>query len=788
MRPMKAILCAMPARQPQHHPKEIDPLSGLTSREARSRLERDGPNDIAKDGHHPWAAFFSHFWSPVPWLLEAAFALELLLGNGIDAGIIAALLIFNALLSFSQERRAAMALTLLRHRLHVIARVLRDGRWHTIPAREIVTGDSVFLRAGDLVPADIRIGSGGASVDESSLTGEAMSVEKARDAILFAGSILRRGEARGEVIATGGRTSFGKTAELIRTAASPGHLERMILSLVRRLLVFDILVIAVVAAIAFARGMTAMEIIPFALILLIAAIPVALPATYTLAGTLGALALVRKGVLVTRLSAIEDAAAMDTLLSDKTGTITENSLEVSSVQPLGQHQEADVLQYASLSCEAEGTDSIDVAILAAAKRRKIPHLYERMKFIPFDPQTKRSEATVRDGSRTLRIIKGAPGVIAALAGVPDSLGGHVERLGRDGSRVLAVAIGQGRQWDIIGLIALHDPPRSDAGRFIGALHSLGIRVLMVTGDGIATAKAVAARVGITGGACSGNDLQEKRIATDCAVFARVLPEQKFQLAKQMQRDGRIVGMTGDGINDAPALRQAEVGIAVADATDIAKASASIVLTEPGLGGVLESVRTGRRISRRMRTYTLNKIVKTLLIALLLSIGFAATGIFALTPRLMLLLLFTNDVVTMSLASDQAAVPMRPDRWTVRSLFSMALWIAATWLLFSLGAFFTFLPLPLSVPQVQTAMFVLLVLIGQATVYLVRTDAHLWSDRPGRWLLAGSLSDAVIVSVLAVGGILMAAIPVSLLLSIVLAVCVYMVLLDFLKTGLFIHRP
>ncbi len=760
--------------------------AGLTGAEAAARLRQHGPNAVPEARPHPWRVLLGKFWSPVPWMLEATVVLQLALGKTDEAVVIAILLFFNALLSFFQESRANRALALLRQRLSVTARVLRDGRWQTITAQELVPGDVVHVRLGDLAPADIRLTEGAVLLDQSALTGESLPVEAGAGATVYAGSTVRRGEATGEITATGAHTYFGRTAELVRLAKTESHLTQLILRIVRYLITLDVVLIVALFIYAIATGLALHDLLPFALILLVASVPVALPATFTLAQAFGAQALARRGVLVTRLSAIEEAAAMDVLASDKTGTLTENRLTVARLAPLAPHDEAQLLRLAALACDEATQDPIDLAILEAARSRAVlADPPERVQFIPFDPATKRSEAVYRDNGE-LRVVKGAVRTVAALVpGAPD-LDRDMEQLAAGGYRVLAVAAGRDAL-RLVGLVALEDPPRPDSAALVQSLKAFGVRVVMVTGDALSTARAVAARLGLGERACAPEALRqgEGDPTLNCDVFARVLPEDKFHLVKKLQRAGHVTGMTGDGVNDSPALKQAEVGIAVANATDVAKAAASLVLTNPGLSDVVAAIEESRRIYRRMLTYTLNKIVKTIEIALFLSVGVMLTGVFVVTPLLIVLLLFTNDFVTMSIATDHAEPAAQPIRWDVRRLVLVATVLAALVLVLSFSVFFVgreLLRLPL--PPLQTLIFLMLVFTGQGNVYLVRTSRHFWQSRPNRWLLLASMLDIVVVCVLATHGILMAALSPALVAGLLATVSIYLVLLDFIKVRLF----
>ncbi len=765
------------------------PPSGLSGEEAARRLAQYGPNSVAEEKPHPLLAFLGKFWAPVPWMLEATVVLELVLGKFPEAIVIGALLLFNALLSLVQERRAQSALAVLRQHLTVQTRVLRDGAWKPVAAADLVPGDVIHLRMGDLVPADVRLGEGQIEMDQSALTGESAPVDGGPGATAFAGAVVKRGEATGEVTATGPRSKFGKTAELVRTAKTVSHLESTIFSIVKYLIIADATLVVLVSLYALHAGLSWHVLLPFALILLVASVPVALPATFTLGTALGAADLARHGVLSTRLSAIEEAAAMTVLASDKTGTITLNQLSLAAMHAYAPHGEEELLRWGMWASEEATQDPLDMAILKAGRERNVQAQGERLHFTPFDPATKRSEALVRlpDG-RTLRVVKGAAGTIAALVGPGTDLQDEVAKMASKGCRVLAVAAGPpDGPMEVGGLLGLQDPPRPDARALIQHLRDLGVRVLMVTGDDPLTAQSVAGQVGIEGAACSAEGLRGRVTAEILQgdIFAGVFPEDKFHLVKALQAEGHVVGMTGDGVNDAPALRQAEVGIAVSSATDVAKAAASLVLTTPGLGNIVDAVQTSRRIYQRMLTYTLNKIIKTFQIALFLSLGLVIAKVLVLTPMLIVLLLFANDFVTMSITTDHVTFAKKPDRWAIRPLMLAASALAVPLLLFSLGLFYAFsawMHLPL--PQVQTLMFLMLTFTGQGTVYLVRERHHFWHSMPSRWMLGSTLVDVAAVSVMAAVGILMAAVPWTLVALTFGATAAFLFLMDFLKIGIF----
>ena len=762
-------------------------LHGLTSAEAATRLRQSGPNAVPDAKRHPLLAVPGKFWAPVPWMLEATIVLELILGKHTEAVVIGVLLIFNAALSALQEHKAQNALAVLRRRLPVKARVLRDGQWQTIDAQRIVPGDTIHVRMGDLVPADVRVLEGQLLLDQSALTGESLPVDVAPGKSAYAGAIVKRGEASGEVTATGSHTYFGKTAELVGAAKTVSHLQEVIFTIVKYLIVFDSLVAAILFIYSRFAGLPLREMLPFTLILLVASVPVALPATFTLATAMGSMELAKNGVLVTRLSAIEEAAAMDVLLSDKTGTITENRLALTSTLSYPPCTDNDLLRFASFASDEASQDPLDLAILAAALSRA-PEAFtaKRLAFVPFDPATKLSEATVSDQGQPVHAVKGAPQAVAARLAAEIDWQPDAQRLAEKGYRVLAVASGTENNLRMAGLLAFEDPPRPDSKSLIKNLQTLGIRVVMVTGDGPVTAAAVAAQVGIGNRVCESQQLKKNNAQEilACDIFAGVLPEDKFDLVRAVQQTGRVTGMTGDGVNDAPALKQAEVGIAVSSATDVAKAAASLVLTTPGLSDILSAVETSRRIYQRMLTYTLNKIIKTVVIALFLTLGVMITRTFIITPLLIVLLLFTNDFVTMSIATDNVSYSKQPDRWRIRPLMAAGITLGSFILVFSLAIFLYMrdtLGLPLE--QLQTVVFLTLVFTGQGTVYLVRERSHFWSSRPSGWLLLSSALDILLVSFVAEHGVLMTAVPLKLIVTVFGASVLFLAALDFAKIAI-----
>ncbi|WP_019972919.1 plasma-membrane proton-efflux P-type ATPase [Mycobacterium sp. 141] len=765
---------------------------GLTSAQADALLAECGPNTVPEQRPGVLLRLAGGLWAPVPWMLEATIVLELVLGKWLDAAIVGAVLAFNAGLGFAQQQRAAAALELLRHRLAVNARVCRDGAWQLVPAAGLVNGDVVHVRVGDLAPADIQVSSGDVLVDQSTLTGESVPVDRGLTDTVFAGSIIARGEATAVVTATGARTYFGRTAQLVGGAEANDHLAGVVLRMVRVFIAVDV-ALAIAGTIYLVAGAAStVDIVSFAVVLLLASVPVALPAAFALAGALGARHLAGRGILTARLASVADAAEMDLLCVDKTGTITYNQLAVAAVAARPGTSECDVLRLAAGASDEATQDPIDLAILRAAAAGDVGNNV-RIGFVPFDPATKRSEATLRTGSQTVQVAKGAPRVIAELAG--QAIDPQVEQLAAAGARVLAVAVSDdGNSWHQVGLIALADPPRPDAASLIQQLAELGVRVVMVSGDSAATATAVAAQVGIAGPTLRADALSDASIdALGVGVIAEVLPEDKYRLVKRLQDAGHTVGMTGDGVNDAPALRQADVGIAVAGATDVAKSAAGIVLTREGLIDIIGLVTESRRIHQRSLTYALNVSVKKLEVPLLLTFGVFAWQQFVFTPLLMALLLLGNDVVSLAITTDRADYARRPDHWNVRHIITGACVIAAPLLAASIGLLWSTRNLwpHLDLGQLRSLIFFTLITSSQATIYLVRTREHLWTSRPSTWLLGATAINLAVALTLALTGTLMSPLAPVVAAIVMLALTAAALLADYLKIPTFkalgLHR-
>jgi H+-transporting ATPase len=770
--------------------KDVPPATGLTSAEARLRLEKFGPNAVPDTAARPLRRALTKFWAPVPWMLEAAIVLELASGKYVEAAIIAMLLAFNAALGFFQEGRAQATLTALKSRLALNASVRRDNQWATVPAAELVPGDVVKLSLGAVVAADVRLTEGSVLLDQSMLTGESVPIEAGAGFETYAGALVRRGEASAEVTATGARTKFGRTAELVRTAHVESSQQKAVLRVVRNLAMFNGVVIVMLVGYAHALKLPMGEIVPLVLTAVLASIPVALPATFTLAAAVGARALARLDVLPTRLSAVDEAASIDVLCADKTGTLTQNALTVTTVHALSGFDEAHVLGLAALASSDGGQDPVDSAIRAASAKQAASDLPKLVKFIPFDPGTKMSEATATEWGgalvgKNVRVVKGAFAAVAALTPAdPDGLR-TANDLEARGFRVLAVAVGPSAAVKLAGLVALSDPPRSDSAALIRELRALGIRTVMVTGDAAATAAIVARAVGLEGAVSPPGAIPDGVRPEQFAVFAGVLPEGKYNLVQAFQKSGHTVGMCGDGANDAPALRQAQMGIAVSTATDVAKSAAGIVLIKPGLGGIVAAVKEGRVTFQRILTYTLNSVTKKTVQVLFLAVGLVMTGHAILTPMLMVIIMLTGDLLGMSLTTDNVRPSPMPNAWRIGELTVAGVFMGVCELLFctAILALAKF-RLGFGIDALRTLAFLAIVFGNQATTYTNRERQRLGSSPPSLRLIGSSVLDVLIASTLAIAGVAMTPLPWWAVGGTLLAAGVFAFILDFVKVPVF----
>ncbi len=666
---------------------DVNPATGLPHAEVITRRTTHGYNEVAEQKSHPVRLFLGKFWGVSAWMLELIMVLSAILGKYTDLAVVSALLVVNAVLGFMQERRASGVVETLRRRLQVSARVLRESIWQVVPARELVPGDIIRVRPGDIIPADVKLLTGALSIDQSALTGESQDADKAPGEVLSSGSIVRRGEGNGVVILTGAQTYFGRTTELVQEARPQLHIEAVVTKVVRWLFVIVGALLGVVIVLSLIRHMPLLDMVPLMLVLLMSAVPVALPVMFTVSMAVGAKELAKRGVLVTRLSAAEDAATMDVLCVDKTGTITMNQLAVTGVFPLEHATESDVLFAGALASQEANQDPIDLAFLAAAKARRVfadVPAATPISFAPFDAKNRRTEALVEQNGQRLRVMKGAVRTVAEACGLLSpairALEAKADEAALKGYRTLAVA--RSAEADtpaLLGLVALFDPPRPDAKQLIAELRSLGVAVKMLTGDALAIAGEIAQGVGLSNirrvtdlKAASAQAGNGAGLLAGVDGFAEVYPEDKYIVVQHLQAAGHVTGMTGDGVNDAPALRQAEVGIAVSTATDVAKGAASVVLTEPGLTNIVTLVEQGRTIYQRILTWIINKISRTILKSAFVAIAFVATGKFVVSAFAMLLLVFMTDFAKIALATDHVQPSSQPETWNIGGFITVSI--------------------------------------------------------------------------------------------------------------------
>ena len=742
---------------------------GLTSDEVQKRRSEYGLNEISEKKTNLLLQFAKKFWGLTPWMLEFTVALELLLGKSLEAGVILALLLLNSVISYYQEREANSAVELLKKKLSIKTRVYRDGQWISASARELVPGDIVRLRAGDLTPADIELFDGRLDVDQSALTGESLTVEKRKNDSVYSGSVVKIGEATGTVIATGLQTYFGRTAELVQLAKPRLHIEDTITKVVRWLLVMVVVSVGVGTGLAILKGISISEIAPLVVILLVSAIPVALPTMFTISMALGSLELSKMGAIVTRLDAVEDAATMDILCVDKTGTITMNQLTLAEVIPLGENSESDVVLYGALASQEANQDPIDMAFLSKAKELKLQlSEFELIHFTPFDPSTRMTEAQLHFEGSPIFAAKGAVATIFDLCREGKTeitpILQRVDELALKGYRVLAVAKGESREKaDLVGIAALYDKPRADSPWLVSELKKLGVSVKMLTGDAQPIAKEVARQTGLGDHITRIKDLKDKvgdpeivSIMEESDGFAEIYPEDKYLIVKGLQSGGHVVGMTGDGVNDAPSLKQAEIGIAVSNATDIAKTASSVVLSTEGFSGVLSMVAIGRTVYQRIASWTINKIIKTSETVIFIVIAFILTGNFVVSTLDMILLLFLTDYVTLSLSTDKVRYSDKPEKWNTGGLVKLGVSYASLIVVESLLILHiaqNYFGLAANLGALQTFVFVWLTISGYYTVISIRERRHFWESRPSKWLTLAMIANSLIVFLISTSGFL-----------------------------------
>ncbi|WP_205318869.1 plasma-membrane proton-efflux P-type ATPase [Rhodococcus sp. AQ5-07] len=744
---------------------------GLTQAEADTRLARYGPNEIAEHTTNPLLKFLSYFWGPIPWMIEVAVILSGAVGHWPDFFIILLLLLANAVVGYTEERQAGNAIDALKAKLAVTARVKRDGEWVTPPARELVPGDVIRLRLGDIVPADARLlGGDEIEVDQSALTGESLPATRTPGDAVFSGSIIRRGEIGALVYATGTDTYFGKTAELVEDAHTVSHFQKAVLKIGNYLIILAAVFVAVIVLVSLLRGDAVLTTLQFALVLTVAAIPVAMPTVLSVTMAVGARLLAKKKAIVSRLVAIEELAGVDVLCADKTGTLTQNSLTLGAPYSVDKVTADEVVLAGALASRADNDDPIDLAVLGGLRDKSALQPYTLTHFEPFNPVDKRTEATVTGADEaTFKVSKGAPQVILALAGdsaeLTPAFEAAVNEFAARGYRSLGVARSDGHdQWRVLGVLPLFDPPREDAETTIATARKMGVSVKMVTGDAIAIAKETAAKVGlgthILDAAGLGDVKKEETPARVRSIetadgFAQVFPEHKFHIVDVLQKSGHIVGMTGDGVNDAPALKKADCGIAVSGATDAARAAADIVLLTPGLTVIIDAIKESRKIFQRMNSYAMYRIAETLRVLLFVTGAILVFNFFPVTAIMIVMLALLNDGAILSIAYDNVHFKMAPEAWNMRLVLGIATVLGVVGPIAAFGLFYLGdRVFDLGRPQLQTMMYLMLSVAGHLTIFLTRTRGPFWSIRPARILWMAVLGTQIIATLIAVYGLFM----------------------------------
>ena len=752
---------------------------GLTQEEASQRLKYYGPNEIKEAKTNPYLKFLSYFWGPIPWMIEVAVILSGIVRHWPDFFIILLLLLSNAVVGFWEEHEAGNAIAALKAKLSVKARVKRDGKWITPRSRELVPGDVIRLRLGDIVPADARLLEGDSvEVDQSALTGESLPATRKPGEPVFSGSIVRQGEINALVYATGEHTYFGKTAQLVQTAHTTSHFQKAVLKIGNYLIVLALALVTLIVTVAIVRGDPLLTTLQFALVLTVAAIPVAMPTVLSVTMAVGARLLAKKQAIVSKLVAIEELAGVDMLCADKTGTLTQNKLTLGDPFCANNISAEEVILNGALASRSDNNDTIDLAVIGGLKPEDALQSYQIDHFQPFDPIHKRTEATVKgsDG-KVFKVTKGAPQVILALtdrAGqekdtdektVKKTVEKAVNDFAARGFRSLGVARAEDDgQWQFIGVLPLFDPPRDDAKSTIAIAARMGVQIKMVTGDAIAIAQETAKKLdlgaNILDASILGDVKQQETAATAALIekadgFAQVFPQHKFHIVDVLQKRKHIVGMTGDGVNDAPALKQADCGIAVSDATDAARAAADIVLMTPGLSVIIDAIKESRRIFQRMNSYAIYRIAETLRVLLFMTLAILVFNFYPLTAVMIVMLALLNDGAILSIAYDNVQYKDRPESWDMRMVLGVATVLGITGVVSAFGLFYLGERVfHLDRDHIQTLMYLKLSVAGHLTIFLTRTRGPFWSIPPAKILWIAVLGTQILATLIAVYGLFM----------------------------------
>ena len=744
---------------------------GLTQAEAQKRLTQYGPNELEEKKTNLFLKFLTYFWGPIPWMIEAAVILSAVARHWPDFGIILVLLLSNAVVGFWEEHQAGNAIEALKAKLAIKARVKRDGKWINPPARELVPGDVIRMRLGDIVPADARLLEGDpVEVDQSALTGESLPATRKSGEAVFSGSIIRRGEIGALVYATGTHTYFGKTAQLVQEAHTVSHFQRAVLKIGNYLILLAAVLVAAIVGVAIYRGDPILTTLQFALVLTVAAIPVAMPTVLSVTMAVGARLLAKKEAVVSKLVAIEELAGVDVLCADKTGTLTQNKLTLGDPFCVNNIPADEVILNAALASRADNNDTIDLAVLGGLKDNQALKGYQVLHFQPFDSVHKCTEAAVKSADgKTFKVTKGAPQVILALsanaAQVTPAVDKAVNEFAARGFRALGVARAEGDgPWKFLGVLSLFDPPREDAAATIATAQKMGVKIKMITGDALAIAKETAKKLGMGTNILDATilgDAKQKETASETEAieradgFAQVFPEQKFHIIDVLQKHGHIVGMTGDGVNDAPPLKKADCGIAVSGATDAARAAAAIVLLTPGLSVIIDAIKESRRIFQRMNSYAIYRIAETLRVLLFMTLAILVFNFYPLTAVMIVMLALLNDGAILSIAYDNVHYKDQPEAWNMRMVLGISTVLGVIGVMAAFGLFYLGERVfHLDRAHIQTLMYLKLSVAGHLTIFLTRTRGPFWSIRPARILWMAVLGTQILATLIAVYGLFM----------------------------------
>ena len=744
---------------------------GLSQAEAQKRLTQYGPNEIEEKRTNPFLKFLTYLWGPIPWMIEAAVVLSAIARHWPDFAIIFLLLLANAVVGFWEEHQAGNAIAALKAKLAIKAQVKRDGKWTNPEARELVPGDVIHLRLGDIVPADARLLEGDPiEVDQSALTGESLPATHKSGEAVFSGSIIRTGEIDALVYATGQNTYFGRTAQLVQGAQTASHFQRAVLKIGNYLIILAVALVTVIIAVAIFRGDPILTTLQFALVLTVAAIPVAMPTVLSVTMAVGARLLAKKEAIVTRLAAIEELAGVDVLCSDKTGTLTQNKLTLGDPFSADGIPADQVILSAALASRADNKDTIDLAVLGGLENDQVLKGYQVVHFQPFDPVHKRTEATIKgaDG-KEFKVTKGAPQVILELSAnavqVKPAIEEAVNEFAARGFRSLGVARTEGTgQWQFLGVLPLFDPPREDAKATIATARQMGVAVKMVTGDALAIAQETARKLGMGTNILDASRFGDTKSHETALLsesieeadgFAQVFPEHKFHIVDVLQQRGHIVGMTGDGVNDAPPLKKADCGIAVSGATDAARAAASIVLMTPGLSVIVDAIKESRKIFQRMNSYAIYRIAETLRVLLFMTLAILVFNFYPLTAVMIVMLALLNDGAILSIAYDNVKYKNKPEAWNMPMVLGVATVLGVIGVVSAFGLFYIGERVfHLDRAHIQTLMYLKLSVAGHLTVFLARTRGPFWSHRPARILCVAVFGTQIVATLIAVYGLFM----------------------------------